>query len=356
MKQNLHSTLRDTGVASTEGPVASEGETEPLALKISRLHAEIRFATLVTMARQQKTIRAAVLLLVSLWAGSVQAQQRMMFTQYMFNGLAINPAYAGSQESLDLTALAREQWVGLDGAPSSQTFSAHAPLRNKKIALGFLLTHDQIGVTSQTGVYGVYAYRIKLREGSLSAGLQVGFDSYRTGFSRVLTEIEDDQHFLQDDVQALLPNFGTGLYYSTSRFYAGFSAPYLFNNLYPGRAQNSARQFRHWFASAGYVLDLNRELKLKPNVLVKAVQGAPVEIDINANLLIREILWVGMSYRSFDALSWLVELQATPKFRIGYAYDMTVSPLKQVNSGSHELMLNYRVSFQKSKIITPRYF
>ena len=285
-----------------------------------------------------------------------QAQQRMMFTQYMFNGLAINPAYAGSQESLDLTALAREQWVGLEGAPSSQTFSAHTPLRNKKIALGFLLTRDRIGVSSQTGVYGVYAYRIKLREGTLSAGLQLGFDSYRTSFSRVLTEIVGDKNFLQDEAQAFMPNFGTGIYYSTKRFYAGFSAPYLLNNLYPGSEPSQARQFRHWFASAGYVVDLNRELKLKPNVLVKAVQGAPVEVDINANLLIKEILWVGMSYRSFDALSWLVELQATPKFRLGYAYDMTVSPLKQANSGSHEVVLNYRLSFQKSKIITPRYF
>ena len=296
-----------------------------------------------------------VILSLCLLVSSAQAQQRMMFTQYMFNGLAINPAYAGSQESLDLTALAREQWIGLEGAPSSQTFSAHAPLRNKKIALGFLLTRDQIGVSSQTGVYGVYAYRINLKEGTLSAGLQVGFDSYRTSFSRVLVE-DDDRHFTQDDARAFMPNVGTGVYYATKRFYAGFSAPYLLNNLYPGSQQSQARQFRHWFASAGYVFDLSRELKLKPNVLVKAVQGAPVAMDINANLLIKETLGVGMSYRSFDALSWLVELQATPKFRLGYAYDMTVSPLKQVNSGSHELMLNYRLSFQKSKIITPRYF
>ena len=280
----------------------------------------------------------------------------MMFTQYMFNGLAINPAYAGSQESLDLTALAREQWVGLKGAPSSQTFSAHAPLRNRKIALGLLLTRDKIGVSTQTGLYGVYAYRLPLKEGTLSAGIQVGFDSYRTSFSQVLTEIADDQHFVRDDARAFLPNVGTGVYYSTKRFYAGLSAPYLLNNLYPGSEQNRARQFRHWFASVGYVLDLNRELKLKPNILVKAVQGAPVEVDINANLLVKETLWVGMSYRSFDALSWLVELQATPKFRLGYAYDMTVSPLRQANSGSHELMLNYRLSFKKSKIITPRYF
>ena len=323
---------------------------------IARLRAEIRYTTLVKIARQQKAVSGLAILVLCLLLSPAQAQQRMMFTQYMFNGLAINPAYAGSQETLDLTALAREQWIGLEGAPSSQTFSAHAPLRNKKVALGFLLTRDKIGVSSQTGLYGVYAYRIQLKQGSLSAGLQLGFDAYRTSFSQVLTEIMDDQHFAQDDARAFMPNFGTGVYYHTERFYVGISAPYLFNNLYPGSEQRQARQFRHWFASAGYVLDLNRELKFKPHVLVKAVQGAPVEVDINANLFIKDVLGVGISYRSFDALSWLVELQATPKFRLGYAYDMTVSPLKQVNSGSHELMLNYRLSFQKSKIITPRYF
>ncbi len=331
-----------------------------MAEAISDPHPGSRFVsscrTIPIGAAPRGILAGALALLLFFLNPSAYAQQRMMFTQYMFNGLAINPAYAGSQESLDLTALAREQWIGLEGAPSSQTFSAHAPLRNKKIALGFLLTRDQIGVSSQTGLYGIYAYRIKLKEGTLSAGLQVGFDSYRTSLSQVLTEVVNDQHFSRDDAQAFLPNVGTGVYYSTKRFYAGISAPYLLNNLYPGSEQSQARQFRHWFASAGYVLDLSRELKLKPNVLVKAVQGAPVEIDINANLFIRELLGIGMSYRSFNALSWFIELQATPKFRIGYAYDMTVSPLRQVNSGSHELMLNYRLSFQKSKIITPRYF
>ena len=343
--------------AAADRPKETSKNIKPSSLEaVTRFQAEIRFATLAITAQRRRIAGSVLTMLLCLLVSSAQAQQRMMFTQYMFNGLAINPAYAGSQASLDLTALAREQWVGLEGAPSSQTFSAHTPLRNKKIALGFLLTRDKIGVSSQTGLYGVYAYRIKLKEGTLSAGLQLGFDSYRTSFSAVRVEDDQDQHFIRDDAQAFLPNVGTGVYYTTQRFYAGFSAPYLLNNLYPGAEQNRARQFRHWFASAGYVFDLNRELKLKPNVLVKAVQGAPVEVDINANLLIKETLWVGMSYRSFDALSWLVELQATPQFRLGYAYDMTVSPLKQTNSGSHELMLNYRLSFQKSKVITPRYF
>ncbi len=333
-------------------------QTEPAsaAQSVTRFKAETYFASLVAMAKNRSALSNLLGLLLCITLVPAQAQQRMMFTQYMFNGLAINPAYAGSQESLDLTLLAREQWIGIDGAPSTQTFSAHTPLPNTKASVGLLLTRDQIGVDAQTGLYGAYAYRIKMAQGTLSAGLQLGFDSYRTGFSRLQLDNDDDQHFAQDDAQAWLPNFGAGLYYSTNKFYAGFSAPYLLNNLYPSNEVSEARQYRHYFMSAGYVFDLSRELKLKPNVLVKAVQGAPVQVDLNANLLIKETLWVGMSYRSFDALSWLVEFQFAPAFRAGYAYDMTVSPLKQVNSGSHELMLNYRLSFQKSKIITPRYF
>ena len=285
-----------------------------------------------------------------------QAQQQAMYTQYMFNGLAINPAYAGSQGALNLTALARKQWQGFAGAPSTQTFSAHAPLRDETMGLGLLLTHDEIGVTNQYGAYAVYAYRIKMSRGTLSAGLQAGFNSYRAGFSQVLVREGDDISFSADDAEAFLPNFGTGLYYNTTRFYAGFSLPMLLTNNYPGSEGQLARQYRHWFFTTGYVLDLNADLKLKPNLLVKAVEGAPIEVDINANLLIKELLWVGLSYRSFDAISALIELQATPQFRIGYAYDYTLTDLQQVNTGSHELMLNYRLVRKDKKMLTPRYF
>ena len=285
-----------------------------------------------------------------------QAQQQAMYTQYMFNGLAINPAYAGSQGALNLTALARKQWHGFAGAPSTQTFSAHAPLRDETMGLGLLLTHDEIGVTNQYGAYAVYAYRIKMSRGTLSAGLQAGFNSYRAGFSQVLVREGDDVSFSADDAEAFLPNFGTGLYYNTTRFYAGFSLPMLLTNNYPGSEGQLARQYRHWFFTTGYVLDLNADLKLKPNLLVKAVEGAPIEVDINANLLIKELLWVGLSYRSFDAISALIELQATPQFRIGYAYDYTLTDLQQVNTGSHELMLNYRLVRKDKKMLTPRYF
>ncbi|WKN43073.1 PorP/SprF family type IX secretion system membrane protein [Tunicatimonas pelagia] len=294
----------------------------------------------------------AVLLLLSL---ASFAQQQAMYTQYMFNGLAINPAYAGSQESLTLTALGREQWAGFEGAPSSQTFSAHAPLRNRKIAVGLLLTHDEIGITNQYGAYAIYAYRIQMAKGTLSAGLQAGFNNYRAAFSQVNVR-QNDGSFAADDLQGFLPNFGTGLYYSTQRFYVGFSLPQLLTNPYPGFDGSRAQQYRHWFLSSGYVIDLNTDLKLKPNVLVKAVEGAPIELDLNANLLIRELIWLGVSYRSFDAISGLFELQVTPGFRIGYAYDYTLTDLQQFNTGSHELLLNYRFLRKDKKMLTPRYF
>ncbi|MEM8964821.1 MAG: type IX secretion system membrane protein PorP/SprF [Bacteroidota bacterium] len=303
-----------------------------------------------------KQIRSG-LLIASFWLLALAgfAQQQAMYTQYMFNGLAINPAYAGSHESLTLTALGREQWVGFEGAPSSQTFTAHAPLRNDKIALGLLLTRDEIGITKQQGAYAIYAYRIRMVKGTLSAGLQAGFNNYRAAFSQVKVR-QDDGSFSIDDLQGFLPNFGTGVYYNTQRFYVGFSLPQLLTNPYPGHDGSRAQQYRHWFLTSGYVFDLNQDLKLKPNVLVKAVEGAPLELDLNANLLIRELIWLGVSYRSFDAISGLFELQATPRFRIGYAYDYTLTDLQQFNTGSHELMLNYRFLRKDKKMLTPRYF
>ena len=283
-------------------------------------------------------------------------QQQAMFTQYMFNGLVINPAYSGSQKGVSFTALARKQWAGMEGAPRTETFAVDGPVQGRNIALGMLLYHDQIGVTNQYGLYGCYAYKIKIGRGTLSSGLQIGFNSYRASFSNVLVKRADDPHFSSDDVSAFLPNVGAGLYYSNSQWYAGFSLPHLLNNELPGYVEGQARQYRHWFASAGYVFDLNEELKLKPNILLKAVYGAPLEVDLNANLLIRELIWVGASYRSFDAVSGLLELQASPKFRIGYAYDWTITALSRSQTGTHELMVNYRLWFDKNKMLTPRYF
>ena len=304
--------------------------------------------------RKAKIILA--LITATLLAQNATAQQQVMFTQYMFNGLALNPAYAGSHETVSMTALAREQWTGLDGAPSTQTFSIHSPIRKQRMSLGFLFLHDNIGVTDQTGAFASYAYRIPVsKKGRLAFGLQGGVSYYNAQFSKVSST---DPVFATGDVRETHPSFGFGMYYNTDRFYAGISVPQLNQTDFDrDNPDSDSRLVRHYFATAGYVFDLNYYLKLKPNVLIKAVDGAPVEFDLNANLLIKDVIWVGLSWRSFDSMDAVFQFQVTDQFQIGYAYDFaTTTDLSRVNGGSHELMINYRFTFTRTRIITPRYF
>lgn len=285
------------------------------------------------------------------------AQQQPMYTQYMFNALAINPAYAGSQGSWSATALGRWQWLGLRGAPQTQTLALHGPVLNQKIALGLNVVHDEIGVTRQSGLFATYAYRIKFSSSAnLSIGLQGGIHQYQTDFANVQLQNSNDQNFIRNEARKLLPNFGIGLFYQTKQFYVGASVPHMMTQAYFENEAVQASQARHYFVHAGYVFPLNAVLKLKPNFLLKVVEGAPVEVDLNSNLLILEKLWVGISYRSFDSLSGLLEVLATDRLRFGYAYDYTLTDLRQVGVNTHELMVNYRFAVPKEKIITPRYF
>jgi type IX secretion system PorP/SprF family membrane protein len=286
------------------------------------------------------------------------AQQQAAFTQYMFNGLALNPAYAGSHGSLSATALARRQWFGFDGTASTGTFSLHSPILDKNIAVGTLLLHDRIGVTDQTGFNLAFAYQIRFPKGILSMGAQGGFTSYRARLSQLLVMHPNDPNFSGEDVNRFLPNVGTGFYYYTDRLYVGLSVPQLLNHYYNPNIENGmARQVRHYFLTGGYVVDLSPDLKLKPSLLVKLVEGAPVQADFNANLLIKDVIWIGASYRSFESIDALLELQLSSQLKFGYAYDFATSrQVRSVTGGSHEMMLNYRFSFSKTKLITPRYF
>jgi type IX secretion system PorP/SprF family membrane protein len=211
-------------------------------------------------------------------------------------------------------------------------------------------------VTKQTGVYSAYSYRIPFQNGGqLAFGLQVGFTAYNAQFSKV----SDTDPTFAGDVREVHPNVGGGLFYNTKLFYVGFSAPQLIQNTFDKHNLDSdSKMLRHYFLTAGYVFTLNRQLKLKPNFLVKAVTGAPVQLDLNLNLLIQEVLWVGLSWRSFESIDALLQFHITEKFQFGYAYDfITTTELSRINSGSHEIMLNYRLLKKKrSRFVTPRYF
>ncbi len=299
-----------------------------------------------------------VLFVLSFLVFQVKAQQEVMFTQYMFNPMALNPAYAGSHEAISFTGLAREQWVGLEGAPRTQTFSVHSPTSNDKVALGFGLVNDQLGVTRQTTMNLNYAYRIRFPEGgTLSFGLRSSLTNYVAEFSKLRVRQVNDVNFTNNDVNKLLVNFGTGLYYYTDYYYFGLAIPRLLTNKLSDNEASFAREQRHYYLRAGLVFPLTDGLKLKPHFLLKATEGSPLELDINANLLIKEVLWFGLSYRTGDSFDALTEIQLTDQLRIGYSYDFyTVTDLREVQSGSHEITINYRLKYAKHKVITPRYF
>lgn len=276
----------------------------------------------------------------------VEAQQRPVFSQYMFNTLAINPAYAGSQDQLRASAVLRNQWVNLEGAPQTQTLSAHTSLPRKNIGLGMMLYRESIGVHSDLGLYLSYAYQIKFkRKRRLAMGLQMGFNNLLSDFNEL------NSYDVNDPVIGYFknfnPNFGTGVYYSTPRFYAGVSVPYLINNKLisskEGMLGKEGGEARYYFINSGYVFDAAPKVKIKPSVLVRFQEGAPLGADLNINFFLHDLINVGASWRTGDAVVFLTELYLNDNLSFGYSYDMITSSLHKYTRGSHELMLNYRI-------------
>lgn len=305
--------------------------------------------------------RYNLIMIVLLFAGKVNAQQEAMYSQYMFNTLAINPAYAGSRNITSATALYRSQWVGVDGAPETATFTIDAPFNDKKIGLGLQVFSDKIGVTQNAGALASYAYRIRMETGTLAFGLQAGYSQYRAGLSSVpLNTYSGPDAAFANDINKGLLNIGTGVYYNSDRFYIGLSAPQLLNNQLSNFTVSNSNvytgQALHLFLASGVVIPLAYDFDLKPSVLVKGVKGAPIQADINANLWIKQVFSIGFQYRTNADIAAMMEIQATPQFRLGYSYDRSTTKLEQFNSGSHEIMLRYEFGFERGRTISPRYF
>ena len=288
-------------------------------------------------------------LLLLTWI-NLYGQSEATYSQYMFNGLAINPAYAGSHESLDLTVLSRFQSMGIEGAPVTQTFTGHTAIVDRRIGLGFLLINDKIGVTQQTGFYLSYAYKIRFDRSTLSLGLQAGGTMVDAKYSQLLIRQPGDP-VLGDDIQGFKPNFGAGIYYSSEYFYAGISMPQMIN-----AGEKAITQLQPLIFTSGIVFTLNPVLKLKPTILFRVVDQVPVEFNFNMNLLIHEVVWFGVSYRPSNTAIVLLEVQLTDKLRFGYAYDFGINDLSKANTGSHEFMLNYQLRKNKKGVVSPRYF
>ncbi|RZM27906.1 MAG: type IX secretion system membrane protein PorP/SprF [Pedobacter sp.] len=310
------------------------------------------------MKRITKLLLVSLLLLLGI---NANAQQDAMYTQYMFNTLAINPAYAGSRNVVSATALGRSQWTGIEGAPKTATFTIDAPILDKRFGIGLQVMTDKLGVTQTNSAALSFAYRIRLDEASLSFGVQGDVSQYRSNLSSVVLGSSSgyDPAFA-NDVRKTLGNFGTGVYYNTDRFFLGLSAQDLVPNALSDQGTTGDRiagkQALHVFLSSGYVFPVSEDLKLKPSFLVKYVHGAPIEGDINGTLWIKDVIGLGLQYRTSADVSALIEIQATPQFRIGYSYDRSTTRLQNFNSGSHEIMIRFEFGSERGRIISPRYF
>lgn len=308
------------------------------------------------MRSPRHIILGAALACMALAAPVAKAQQDPLYSQYMFNTLAFNPAYAGSAEVFTAMALSRHQWVGFTGAPSTQTLSLHSPLPGNKLALGGNLIHDVAGPAKQNSAFLDVAYRIRTgADTRLSFGLSGGVNFFQADLASLSTvEVEPHNANISGKV---LPNFGFGLYWSSPRYYVGLSAPKLLENVIgDDGAVATNHEFRHYFLIAGYVMDLGPDLKFKPSIMLRAVEGAPLSLDVNANFLLRERVWFGGMYRYGNGFGVMAQYQVNEQLRAGYAFDMTTTKLGAYNAGTHEIMLGYDFRFTKGRTISPRYF
>jgi type IX secretion system PorP/SprF family membrane protein len=290
------------------------------------------------------------------------AQQDPMYSQYVFNGLIINPAYAGTRDVLCASILYRDQWENIPGSPKTGIFSIDAPIQNKNVGLGMTVEFDKIGISTHTAFNGIYSYRLRFAQSSLVFGLQAGVGFSNSNFSSVkYSDGTQNDIAFQNNFHDVLPNFGFGLYYYSNKFYAGFSIPQIAgyaiqNALYHKTESAYLDLANHYFINTGYLFDITSDIKAKPSILLKYVKGAPVEMDLNGIVWFYDLIAAGVSYRSMASLDFILQFRATHQISIGYAYEYATTKLNTFSSGSHEIMLQYFFDYSHSKIVTPRFF
>lgn len=291
------------------------------------------------------------------------AQQLPQFTQYMFNTISINPAYAGSRGTFSAVGLHRSQWVGLEGGPETQTLSIHTPLRNEKIGLGLSFINDALGYENFSYLYGDFSYTIQTGvKTKLAFGLKAGFTHYNIDQELLTDPSIVNDPFFNDVSNRWSPNIGAGVYWHTNRWYIGISAPRILNTDYNngrnGTLDYVALERVSYYFTGGYVFDMGERTKFKPSALLKATNGAPLSFDISANFLFNDVFWIGGGYRvnqSAAAIGGIADFQVSKQLRIGYAYEYPISDIRAYTSGTHEVLLMFEV-FKSKRIKSPRYF
>ena len=311
-------------------------------------------------------IKAVSILLLGLSSVSLLGQQDAQYTQYMYNTISINPAYAGSRDVLSIVGLHRNQWVGIEGAPRTNTLALHTPLgASRRVGLGASVINDEIGPMDETYMSVDFSYTIPTSEtGKLSFGLKGTAQLVNVDFNKLSRSDQNDPEYARDIDNSFNPNVGIGLYYHTEKTYVGLSVPNLLETEHFDRSNAADNQVSNVQAQekinlyliAGHVFDLSESVKLKPALLTKLVYGAPLQVDVSANFLIRERLTLGAAYRWDAAFSALAGFQISDSLMIGFAYDREITDLQQFNNGSYELMLRFELFQKYSRLITPRFF
>ena len=292
------------------------------------------------------------------------AQQDALFTQYMYNKLELNPAYAGSQDLFAMDMLARIQWVGIKGAPRTISFTAHTPLKNPHIGLGFDAIRDELGPTVDYGVLGSFAYRVIFPTTKLCFGVAAGI-KYADIDWNALNPLDENDFALNNQVKnKVVPDVDFGIYYYGRQFYVGVSSKHLLQNQMivestsPSDTKNTyTKLLRHFYGMVGGAFPLGDNVVFMPSILCKYVKNAPFQTDLNASFMIYNVLTLGASYRTDAALGLLVEVNITKNFIFGYSYDIWFNSLRQYNKGSHEIHLGCCFDiFDRNRMLTPRYF
>lgn len=287
------------------------------------------------------------------------AQQEAQYSMYFFNPLLINPGYAGSQEALTVTAIVRNQWASFQGAPNTQGLSIHSPLKNQNVGLGFTAINDQIGSNKNTGTYADFAYSIKLNKKNhrLVFGIKAGVDFFRTNFSGL--RINDNTDHIYTDgfnYSTLLFNVGTGIYYYGKRFYLGGSTPALIKNKLNLPGGQKATQENHFYMFGGIVIKLNAAINMRPSFVIKYVNYAPLSVDGNLSFLFYGKVWLGAVYRYNSAAGLNMMFNVNQNFKVGYAYDYSLTVIQKYSLGSHEILLSYDLRKSAKGFRSPRYF
>lgn len=311
-------------------------------------------------------IKTIGILLLGLSSFSMLGQQDAQYTQYMYNTISVNPAYAGSRDVLSIVGLHRNQWVGIDGAPRTSTLALHTPLgATRRVGLGASVINDEIGPLDETYMSVDFSYTIPTSEtGKLSFGLKGTAQLVNVDFNKLSRFDQNDPEYAQEIDNSFNPNVGVGLYYHNEKKYIGLSVPNLLETEHFDRSNAAnnqvsnvqAQEKMNFYLIAGHVFDLTENLKLKPALLTKLVFGAPLQIDVSANLLIHDKLTLGAAYRWDAAFSALAGFQISDSLMIGFAYDRETTDLQQFNDGSYELLLRFELFQKYSRVITPRFF